>query len=296
MIGARAEPHAPSAGRSETMSRVCFLIVVLLAIEAPEVCSQNSRTGALFNLYAREALTQRNICTSGSPITQGIPCEDFRSGPVPLNTPYYVYLVAASQYPNEIAGFVCGIRYDPAIAVLDWTLCADYESSLDGWPVSGSGNGFAWDPVANCQTTWLGRYGAHAVAGAFYVIAYGDGVLEVTPHYKTPPNYELTLTDCDRRVWDGSVRGGALGFGSKCGFSTCVDVFWMCLSGYEYRRCCCAPGSAQEVSPLSVLEQTCVFTGGKLVNGLCDLDCEEICAQSVATERQTWGRIKTRFK
>jgi hypothetical protein len=273
------------------MSRICLLILVLSVSGVSEAFSKD--TPLRLNFYVREALNQRYVCTSGSPLVQGIPCRDFAVGGLSLNTPYYVYLVAASEW-ESIGGFTCGIRYDPSIAVLDWNLCAPAQYSLDGWPASGSGNAFQW---YECQSTsWLGSYGAEAVAGAFYVIAYGDGLLEATPHYLTPPNYELTVTDCVGKTFDGWFRGGAVGFGAKHGINTCSDWLWICPSGYEFRHCCCAPGSAVEFRGYSILEQTCEFTGGRIVNGLCDLDCEEICAQYVATERQTWGRIKTRFK
>jgi hypothetical protein len=111
-----------------------------------------------------------------------------------LSTPagpfHHVYLMARRRSDAHLglAGLQCGIRYDNGnptgmldglgIDIYGWSLCADLQfptSAAPAWPEPGSGNLITWASETRCQI------GPVAVAGYFYVGAYGAGRLEITP-------------------------------------------------------------------------------------------------------------------
>lgn len=130
-----------------------------------------------------------------------------------LNTPYYVYLVAARGDLPGIAGLQCGISYQqdsPAnendgigLDVFGWTLCAALEfitPSASAWPEAGGGSIITWDSLNDCQQ------GETAVAGYFYVTAYSSDVLYVTAR---PADDAAKVADCDANeyILDPALSG-----------------------------------------------------------------------------------------
>jgi hypothetical protein len=126
-------------------------------------------------------VTTNEVCTAGGLVDCNAAVTH-----VNLNEPSFVYLlVARGDLPN-LAGLECGLNYESGASngrtnhqgldILSWTLCAtlQFSSPLPAWPSPGSGNLITWNTTTSCQT------GAVAVAGYFYVAAYGADVLSVT--------------------------------------------------------------------------------------------------------------------
>ncbi|TPW16647.1 MAG: hypothetical protein FD129_682, partial [bacterium] len=114
-----------------------------------------------------------------------------------LPGPYFVYLLAG-QFA-EIAGLECGITYDDGapsglndhdrLDVYSWSLCAtlEFPGSDPAWPAPGSGNLITWDSINLCQA------GTVAVAGYFYVGAYGPDEMRLTVR---PASGEAKVANC----------------------------------------------------------------------------------------------------
>ncbi len=154
------------------------------------------------------------------PNTLGLACSDYSvdNAPVFENRSVYV-VVARADNTAGIAGVSCGVAVTGAVGVFGWTLCADLDFPNGGWPGSGGGDRITWASVVNCQDTVLGTDGVHAVAGAFYVYAYGSGTIAITPNNAIP---EFKVADCSAAESEVSSGGGVVGFGSELGFNPCA--------------------------------------------------------------------------
>ena len=71
--------------------------------------------------------------------------------------------------------------------MLDWHSCARMEFRGDGWPGPGSGNTITWGTGSLCPEVEI------AVAGFFYVSAYGPAVMSVAPW---PVTGVVKIADC----------------------------------------------------------------------------------------------------
>ena len=132
----------------------------------------------------------------------------------------YVYVVVAKGDPVDgVSSASFGIATESSM-FLEWSLCADSESSGANWPGNGSGNRVTWD-TNNCQRTVLNPDGVHAVAGTMYVYTYGANYLEITPNNSVnPPEFEIT--DCTGGTAP-IVAGGRMGFGDEPGYNPCTS-------------------------------------------------------------------------
>jgi hypothetical protein len=121
---------------------------------------------------------------------------------------YDAYLIVVGARPGPgLGGVQCGVAYDGRVAkgidVFGWEPCVDQEYRGTGeegiWPASGSGNMMLWLTATNCQRHVVPGHeneGVHAVAGAFYVYAYGADTLRITPDLSRPVLPELAVVDC----------------------------------------------------------------------------------------------------
>jgi hypothetical protein len=135
-----------------------------------------------------------------------IPCSRFVTrGDVGVT--YDLYLVVVGD-EDGISGVTCGLDYDPAplsgVDVFDWNLCSLADVSQAGphgnWPAAGSGNRIIWD-FRRCERNTVPGYeeeGVHAIAGAFYLYAYGPDVFEVSTNLAISFS-EFGVTDCPVR-------------------------------------------------------------------------------------------------
>ncbi|HEX7880645.1 MAG TPA: hypothetical protein VF720_14615, partial [Candidatus Eisenbacteria bacterium] len=111
------------------------------------------------------------------------------------------------------------------------------------WPQDGGGNLITWDATTRCQTSGNALIGTVAVAGYFYMGAYGNDVMRVTPR---PVDGFAKVANCgsvEDIPWGGAPGDvatpgdtflGAVGFGQSSGINPCgrerpvptVDATW----------------------------------------------------------------------
>lgn len=203
-------------------------LVTLLA--APAGAGSLSDTKVALHVTTPPAKSS-TVCTTYRP---DVPCSDYiLRGDVSAG--YYVYLATGQTDPSAgILALSCGIDYDPApgqgVDVIQWIFCSDgVEYPNDGpngpWPASGGGNRMTW---STCQNTEIPPDGAHAVWGAFYIYAYGDDQMRVTPNENIVNGPEFKVVDCSlspAEELDPAVAAGWASFSSGAaspGFNPCL--------------------------------------------------------------------------
>lgn len=203
-----------------TSCLILFALVCLGLLSALPALA-GTQDSAVIALHQQAHQTTKN-CTDNSPNGQNIPCSNYSVDNAPLNSARDVYLVVAKGDPAAgIQGLVCGLAVSPNVVVNNWYLCADLDfpsfSPAPTWPQNGSGNLITW---VSCQNTVIGSDGVHAVAGYFYMYAYGNGSVEVTPrNYISAPDFRVA--DCSASESDITAPGGKIGFGNVLGVNPC---------------------------------------------------------------------------
>jgi len=183
----------PKSPRS--ISSLAWLPFVLLLTLASERAEAAGNAAAKIMLHVLTTTT-KNQCSR----PQNLPanCNGFAAGVSNLvlyPNVYFAYplVVNGSQVEGiKSAGF--GIDYNgtPAagVEIYDWTLCADTESPMGGWPVPGTGNFISF---SSCQSGGNPSLGAVAVLGYFYCGAYTPDVFSITTH---PVSGDAVVTNC----------------------------------------------------------------------------------------------------
>jgi hypothetical protein len=211
------------------MKRLLILFAVAAVCVAAGTASAGTQDGALVVLHAKNHTTKATtLCTTWKPT---VSCSAYEEQWA-TNVASDVYLVVGrgNTIPG-IAGLSCGIEYSPTVGMFGWTLCADLEFTNSGangfWPASAGGNRITWVNDTNCQRTEIAPDKVHAFAGVFYVYAYGNGTLAVTPNNNLGSGPELAVADCSAATtllpMDGS-RAGVVGFGTATGYSPCAAI------------------------------------------------------------------------
>jgi hypothetical protein len=137
------------------------------------------------------ALTTKNICTRTVAPNTNVPldCGGYTAGVSNQSLApayHFVYLLVVNGSTIDgVAGVQCGVDFDgvefSGVDVFTWTLCATLEFVSTGWPQDGGGNLITWDATNRCQLTPPGPVGSVGVAGFFYMGAYSNDVMTVTP-------------------------------------------------------------------------------------------------------------------
>ncbi len=152
----------------------------------------------------------------------GIGCSLYATGPDVVFAQRRVYVVVARANPGAgVSGLQFGVEVSPTLSVDGWSLCADEQFPVGGWPQSGGANVIAWDSDLNCQSDEVGTDGVHAVGGYFSLYAYGSGTMSITPD-STGNDPVLTVLDCAGEASDILIPGGRVGFGEATGFNPCL--------------------------------------------------------------------------
>lgn len=196
----------------------CLVAIAGLLFSVPSLAGTQDE--AVLALYPMAGVCKcPDICASGlDPIGTGTPCSEFGTN-LPLLSGRDVFLVVArGDSAAGVAQVTCGIQYPGTMFVL-WNLCGDSESIAGSWPVSGSGNIITWD-TGNCQRATIEDEGVHAVAGAFYVYAYDDALMETTPNAAVG-GASVVVSDCSGS--ESQIPGGSIGFGVTEGHNPCLD-------------------------------------------------------------------------
>ena len=169
-------------------------------------------------------------------------CDQYTISHCPLG-PGQVYVVVAGVGLEGLAAASFGVNYtgsdgagiDPRY--VGWTPCADGLSfpNSDGvhgdFPQPGGGLRITWNAPSSCQFESLAPYGGHAVVGVFYVYAYSDDVLRLTPNNNLQTGHELAVANCAGAetnlfdIWPASFVEnwlvGRVGFGDQFGYTPC---------------------------------------------------------------------------
>lgn len=274
------------------LSLSLFLLVALSSFA--HASSQQEAIVALHAVSHTAKLS--NVCPGGAssqdPNTEGRPCVAYEVDELSLNTGYNVYLVVAKGNAGPgIAGVSLGISYNASDMLVGFDLCADLEFPNPVWPNDGGGNTITWDSQTNCQSTEVLLSGVHAIAGSFYIYAYGAGTFSVVDN---PNTNVLSVADCSAATSTINGRGSTIGFGpGVMGQNMCIALEPCgCQGGATQRACCCSSSGVIDVGCRATLE-LCAWVGGNLIGSDCQATCEAGCS-AVGTQSRSWGQIKTR--
>ncbi len=208
--------------------RFFLALLTLCLLAAPNVLVAGTQDLAVIAVHVQaHASKASDICGPLNPNNQGLGCASYTTE-WPTHSGADVYIVVAGADPGPgIAGVSCGIAADPNVGIFGWKLCADLEFPNSGWPASGAGNRITWTPLTNCQVTSPAGLSVHAVAGALYVYAYGDGQLILTPNDGiNPPEYKVA--DCassESELQYSENFPPSIGFGGVGGWNPCGCPF-----------------------------------------------------------------------
>jgi len=147
---------------------------------------------------------------------------------------------AAFSGSPRVSGVTIGIEYDPAIAILSFGNCGDFELPLGDWPASGSGTAVTWSEAQTSQIQpmyWFVGYEYYQVGGTFSLV----------PH---PTGGSVFADDSIPAVIDVVAAFGALGFNGAVGSLTCPGV--------PETGACCLP----DCSCVVVTRDECEGMGG----------------------------------
>jgi hypothetical protein len=162
------------------------------------------------------------------------PCSEFVTN-AEIGTDVDVYLVIVTDDSSGISAARFGVAYDcePGVGVdvLGWTECISgysFPSTSPPWPEPGSGTTVVWDSD-DCQNTFVGDDGIHALVGVFRLFAYdGSSAFLITPYYASEAN-PLAISDCQGQVTNvhpdfyGCYVGILLFGSSQPGWNPCVN-------------------------------------------------------------------------
>ena len=123
---------------------------------------------------------------------------------VPIPGEHVFHVIAAFEDPLQprLRGVTFGIDYDPAIGLLHFGHCGDFELPDGTWPASGSGTAITWNETqtnALIECYWFAAYAS-----------YDPGVFSLVPH---PIQGALFADDSVPSMPDLIACLGSLGFG-----------------------------------------------------------------------------------
>jgi hypothetical protein len=194
-----------------------LLIPVVIAVARASAGLSNE---PVVPLHVTAAVSKGDLCDLLDPV----PCSDFVVNR-PSPSGYYTFLVATKVDSTVgISGLSCGISM-PVFIAASWHLCADNEFRFGPWPLDGGGNRIEWS-ADNCQRREYEQFeedGVRAVPGYFYVYAYGNSSLGITPNYAAGDS-QLVVADCNDDDMIVEIGGGVIGFGTTPGFNPCLVV------------------------------------------------------------------------
>lgn len=224
-------------GMSPVLSRAVALGLASLALTAsivPAYAGPNLQAGVALHYYGP---TAHPHCAIPIPYGTSIRTQAY------IHSPPWVYaylLVCNGSTTAGVGKIECGLRYSGRydengggypVTIFSWTLCADAETPVGGWPGPGSGNTIFWGTthcVRNPDDD--GRPNtAIGIAGYFYLGAYApvDSVygISVTRH---PGSGNVLVYDCAGNAdilspTQGTPHIGELGLGANVGWNPCFE-------------------------------------------------------------------------
>ena len=176
-----------------------------------------------------------------------LPCSSYDYTCEPMG-PGQVYLVIGRAGTEGVSAASFGISYGGSNHVgidpsrVTWTPCANGLSfpNSDGthglFPAPGGGLRITWDTGNGCPLASqevIGGSGAHVVVGVFYVYAYSNDTIRITPNNNIAGGPELAVANCAGittdlvQVWglDNVLQYlvGSVGF-NEYGFNPCIPI------------------------------------------------------------------------
>ncbi len=231
--------------RHRAACHLLVLIALATLCAMPPSAVAGTQDGAVVALHAATHATKGHPCDSPyQPVNAGVACKDFNTA-WPVEMACDVYLVAIRSDPETgIGGISFGIRYNNGqtggetrsdlngVDLYAWTQCLfcceqpEYPDpgDPDGFPASGAGIQLNWRTPTDCQGGVIGSDGVLAVAGVFYLYAYGADVFEIIPNRTDNPGVdEFQMADCSGQVTDLPYpeAAGAVAFGTGEGRNPC---------------------------------------------------------------------------
>lgn len=201
-----------------------FLAVAALCVSLPAAragTQDNAKVALHVASWCDKALPS-TCCNFFGPLSESPrkACADFStewSGVAFFYRPWLIVAQADAQF--GISEISYGLEWDPSgtgVAFFGESACFGTSTSQ----ISGAQAGFrfVWD---DCQTDVVANDGVHAIAGSFYIYAYGAGQLAVTPNYLDGET-ALVVWDCNGDRSEVTAPGGVVGF-QMPGFNPCVD-------------------------------------------------------------------------
>jgi hypothetical protein len=178
-----------------------------------------------------------------------IPCTSYQTNG-PLGAAQ-VYLVIGRAGTEGVAAASFGVNYHGGTNTADangiapqfvtWTSCADglafpnADASCVGtcdFPAPKGGMRITWNNTTSCQTQTIGSAGVHAVVGCFYIYAYGNDQLQVTPNNNLQGGVpELAVANCAGvttdlyQIWGPAISlqlEGRVDVGAGSGYNPCL--------------------------------------------------------------------------
>lgn len=190
-----------------------YLFAAIVCLLTPRMAASAPFDGKPKLLLHVRSTTVKNQCNAGvitdcsQTVTSG--------GLYPVT--HFVYLLIDKGNLENIAGMQCGITYQGGVAgaaadgigidIYSWNSCGSLEFNLGDWPGAGSGNIVTW-AMPSCQT------GPFAVAGYFYMGAYGPDVLRII---ERPVDGAAKVAICPVDGGSGGGTGGGGGGGNGSG-------------------------------------------------------------------------------
>lgn len=181
------------------MIRTSAVLLVGFLLLPPAVHAQ----GTWILLHSRPNHT--GACT---PESQGgaeptdLPCSSYDTSAL-VGEGTLIYLVAHTTVETGVRGLSCGIDYSGSFSgipsdYVSFDYCGDgLVFPSPDWPGPGSGTRITW---STCQDTDVGGEGVNAIAGAFYVYAYGMDTFKVIENNTYTAGPELLVADCNASV------------------------------------------------------------------------------------------------
>lgn len=222
----------PSFRRALTL----ILLTLLAGVSStpPVDAGQNAQAGVALHYYGP---TSSPHCAISLPYGTSIQTQAY------LHSPpwFYAYLLVCNGSTTSGVGKIeCGLsysgRYDAngggyPVTVFGWTLCADAEAPINGWPAPGGGNAISWAPTRCVRTPDQdGRPNtALGIAGYFYMGAYAsvDSAYEmsIAPY---PGSGTVRVYDCAGNAdtifpLPRARQTGELGLGANPGYNPCAE-------------------------------------------------------------------------
>lgn len=206
------------------MRSTTLLLLSLTALAlAVSPAAAGTQDAAKVALHAQAIVTKSNPCGfNNDPNSQGIGCSSYVVDWTTHSLAWVYLVVGQADSAAGISYLDVGVMTQNPTTFTTWFQCvyaSELPSTSPPWPDPGSGNTFTWGP---CQQNNIAGEGTHAIAGTFYVYAYGTELLSLIPN-PTDASTDIVVKDCASTT---SIippdQTGRVGFDCSGGYNPCA--------------------------------------------------------------------------